>query len=189
MKKSIFSLTVVALLCLPSLGLGLPYSAGWHEDLPGASITGMEAYIKGGTFTGPLTDFREGVNGSGPALSDLTLFLASNYTGTAAVVKSVFPDAFHFYINFDKPGTSTVRIDLYLYSGDRNNVVFAESWRTYNGVNWSQSLSFPTLPTDPAAVLLYNTQVNNPQVPEPSTLFLLGAGLMGIWGARRKFRK
>jgi len=190
MKKSMFFLTVIALLCLPSLSLGLPYSVTWYEPLSGGPITGVEIYITGGTFTEPLTDFRQGNTGSGLALSGWSSFLASNYpAGTAVVAKGDPQEVFSFNINFDQPRWGTSRLDFYPYKGERTNVVSPESWIFRYGT-WKQDFSAILVgPPDPAPSDPSTVSSTTASVPEPSTLFLLGAGLMGIWGARRKFRK
>jgi hypothetical protein len=194
MKKSMFFLTVIALLCLPSLGL--PYSVTWYEPLlgSGSPITGVEIYITGGTFTGQLTDFREGYTGSGSLLSGWSSFLASNYPGTAVVAylaKGDPQDVFSFNINLDQPQRGT-RLDFYPYYLDRTTLVSPESWIFRYGT-WMQDFAAPlNLPSDPPidpSIVSFTTASFTPQVPEPSTLFLLGTGLMGIWGARRRFRK
>jgi hypothetical protein len=168
-KRVVLVLAMAAIVCMPAVASA--YSVGWYEPYPTSlSIDRIEAYITGGTFTGPLTSFTSGNAPGGAALPGWSSFVGN---GGAAVV-ATGPDTVggaHFYVNFIG---DTVAIAFYASQGNRTNVVFSESYNFINGRYGSEN-AVPPLP-------------GNAPVPIPAAAWLLGSGLIGLVGLRRRFK-
>ncbi|MBP8301501.1 MAG: VPLPA-CTERM sorting domain-containing protein [Planctomycetes bacterium] len=161
-------LVLAVLMCTP--GIASAYSVGWYEPFPPANITTIEAYITGGTFTGPLSSFTQGNNNLGPPLVGWSSFVAGNYPGTAVVGTGPAFNAVSFFVNFIGDAAS---ISFYAMDTGRN-VIFSECYNFVNGSYTTECVvgSLPTLA--PSAV------------PIPAAVWLFGSGLIGLVGVGRR---
>jgi len=138
-----------------------------------------------------LTDFAN-VGGQSFALrllGDGGLLVANRNTilrldslGNVIKIYDVAGNQFWFALNLDPDGTS-------FWSADYNSGLIQE----FDIASASALLTF-TAPSNISGLAVFGeiTQGGGGgggEVPEPATMILLGSGLIGLWGARKKFKK
>ncbi len=82
--------------------------------------------------------------------------------------------------------------DVFTTLGQATDVLSWSGGLVPNGgaVNFGFSFTIPDLAVqDTVFVLRTFPTVAQVEVPEPATMFLIGSGLLGLWGARKKFKK
>jgi len=181
-------------------------------NAPGAPRTTAYAYMSGGL--GDLTDgiaatlnWWDGVWPPGQSLDQNIPYVAwdKNQLESATGLSSPFV-TFHFASteNIDEVkinmnyGYHANPVDFLMggvtVTGTVDNVDpgTANKWYDFTGLGLSGDTLTLTFHYNPewvfvSEVQFYGTQTN--AVPEPTTMLLLGSGLLGLWGARRKFKK
>jgi hypothetical protein len=172
MKKVAVLLAIAMMFCVPAVARA-DYSAAWYEPSSSTPIVGVEVYISGGTFTGPLSNFTNSNNNSGPSLVGWSSFVAGNYPQTAVVAAGSSANPVGFYVNFTEPADTIATISFYPMIDSSRTVIDAEAWTFVNG-NYVQQVAVGPLPsTAPSAV------------PVPPSALLLIPGCLALLGARK----
>lgn len=143
---------------------GRPDMSVYHPTGADNGISNVNAPLAAllGVFLGPALPS----DTAAPSTLDFSTSTSRDYTSLSPGLKQVF------FIG-----------DGYNSGGISQNLIIPDgATRFYLGVmdgyQWGNNLgSFSVDVQDP------------PSVPEPSTMLLLGSGLIGLWGFRRKFRK
>jgi hypothetical protein len=73
--------------------------------------------------------------------------------------------------------------DWFLWLHNNNGTLTVETWNAYTGAGTSGIPRLDNKPSDG------NVQIYGAPVPEPATMLLIGSGLIGLAGIRRKFKK
>jgi hypothetical protein len=191
---SVLVVFMVTLLCMPALALALQYGLSWSPEEKTFTIRGwkytfdrVDAFIVPDGYIGNDTDTIDFEDPGIQILSggeDWTSSLVHpDYTmASGPSTTAWFLDPFQFTLAFDQKGSDKIWIDILVWNTDTIKQT-GKLRLTKDGDSWSNSWAVES-GGDPS---FYETA----SVPEPTTMLLLGSGLLGlgIFGRKRYLRR
>jgi hypothetical protein len=175
-------------VCFALFGLGTAHATTSDVGTPFAGNSWDQAWYENGVGnnnqTQPITQIQmEWVSGSQFDGSTPGIFAFSNTTwsqtfdnGTRLIAdgNSFYPQNLYFTTAFQDPEVNTT----FYYQGYNGNILVDSCEVTWNGTSWTvTNVSYTPGFLDPAPT------------PEPSTLLLVGPGLVGLAASRKRSRK
>ena len=162
---------------------------------PGLNVI-TDVHWWGSYYPSPFTDdftinIYPFISGSPSTTPVDTFNIGSSATRTATGDTYTYNNAPIYAYDVDIPSTTLTAGDMYLLSIVYNTPAgVTQDWgwslADSGAISWTYTQNEGWLETDPNQYEAFYLTGPSP-VPEPSTLLLVGCGLVAIWGARRKF--